>query len=98
MASVPFLEIIQFIIVALIAIVSFFIRRWFARQDEFNAALSRRIDEILKQVYATNGRVIALEEWKRNHLQATEMFHKGFHDSVMDIWKRVNDLADQRRP
>jgi hypothetical protein len=87
-------QVAQYVFMVLVAITAFFIKRALARQDEFNTKLATKIDDILRQVHATNGRLIAVEEWKRNHTKGVDELHKDLRSSLADLWTRLNSFID----
>ncbi|MDR4483838.1 MAG: hypothetical protein R3B95_11600 [Nitrospirales bacterium] len=87
-------QVAQYLFMVLVTIVAFFIKRAMSRQDEFNEKLATKIDDILIQVHATNGKVIVLEEWKRNHTKEVDSVHLGLRESMANLWSRLNSFID----
>lgn len=81
-----------FIILATIA--GWLIRRNLQRREDIDREIDEKLDAILLQVNRTNGRVIALEEWKRNHSKGVDELHKDLKVSVAGLWTRLNSFID----
>lgn len=81
-----------FIILATIA--GWLIRRNLQRRENMDREIEEKLDAILLQVNQTNGRVIALEEWKRNHSKGVDELHKDLKASVAGLWTRLNSFID----
>lgn len=77
-----------------VAIIGFLIRRALSQQADVNMRSEAKIDEILQQVRATNGRVGRLEEWKQNHTRETDGIHSGMRDQLKGLWERLNNHLD----
>lgn len=87
---------IERVFIVLATIAGWMIRRSLQRREEIDKKIESKLDAILVQVNATNGRVIALEEWKRNHTKGVDELHKDLRSSLADLWTRLNSYIDGR--
>lgn len=53
--------------------------------------------EILKQVSATNGRVIALETWRDAHQAEVGRIMGDIHHDFKQVWDELRRMQDQRK-
>ena len=80
--------VVQWLVLILVGIVGWFIRRTLNDQDE-------KLDEILVEVRATNGDVITLKEWKKNHEKSIDTIHEGFRSDVKALWETIRNIGRQ---
>lgn len=85
---------IEKLFVFAVAIIGYLIRRALSQQAATNDRLELKINAILQQVLATNGRVGRLEEWKSNHMQETDRMHSGIREQIHSLWERLNRYID----
>lgn len=85
---------IERVFIVLATVAGWMIRRSLQRREELDKKIEAKLDAILIQVNATNGRVIVLEEWKRNHTKGVDELHKDIKLSLADLWYRLNGFID----
>lgn len=86
-----FFAAIDKVFVIAIAVIGFFIKKALSNQADTNDRLEKMSKEILKQVNATNGRLLVLEEWKRSHEKASDEAHLALWDNVKSTEKRFEE-------
>ena len=85
---------IERVFIVLATIAGWLIRRSLQHREQMDKKIEAKLDAILVQVNATNGRVIALEEWRRNHVKGVDELHKDLKASLASLWARVNNFID----
>lgn len=85
---------IERVFIVLATVAGWMIRRSLKRREELDQKIEAKLDAILVQVNATNGRVIVLEEWKRNHTKGVDDLHKDLKASLAGLWDRLNNFID----
>lgn len=85
---------IERVFIVLATIAGWMIRRSLKRREEMDQEIEEKLDAILLQVNRTNGRVIALEEWRRNHERGVDELHRDLKSSLASLWDRVNRFID----
>lgn len=86
---------IERIFIILATIAGWMIRRSLRQREELDKEIKATLQAILIQVNATNGRVIVLEEWKRNHCKGVDELHKDLKLSLASLWARLNQFIDR---
>lgn len=86
---------IEKVIVLVIGLVGYLIRRSLNHQADVNDRSSEKLDKILTQVTITNGRVGVLEQWKADHIREVDMTNKGTNEKVKALSDRVDRVIDR---
>lgn len=83
------------VVVVAIAIIGFLIRKHLAAQDLVNIKVGAKLEEILKEVRRTNGRVGVLEDWRGNHVAETTRVQDRLETKAQHIENRLNQFIDR---